>query len=90
MRPGGTIILFGGCKQGTAVTYDTYRIHYNEITLKGIFHFSPADVEEAHKLLSSSAIQVKPLISGSYPLDKIREPFERLSRGEGVKYAIVP
>jgi L-iditol 2-dehydrogenase len=90
VRPGGTVILFGGCKQGTAVTYDTYRIHYNEITLKGIFHFSPADVEEAHKLLSSGAIQVKPLISGSYPLEKIREPFERLSRGEGVKYAIVP
>ena len=90
VQPGGTVILFGGCKQGTIVTYDTYHIHYNEITLKGIFHFNPADVKEAYKLLSGGAIQAKPLISGSYPLEKISKPFERLSRGEGIKYAIMP
>jgi L-iditol 2-dehydrogenase len=89
-RRGGTIILFGGCKQGTTVTYDTYRIHYDEITLKGIFHFTPANVKQAFKILSSGAIDVKPLISGRYPLEKIREPFERLSRGEGIKYALIP
>jgi len=88
VRRGGTVILFGGCKQGTVVTYDTYRIHYDEITLKGIFHFTPADVKEAHKLLSSGAITVRTLISGSYPLEKIQEPFHKLSRGEGIKYAI--
>ncbi len=90
VRRGGTVILFGGCKQGTVVTYDTYRIHYDEITLKGIFHFTPADVKESYKLLSSGAIKVKPLISGRYSLENIREPFERLSRGEGIKYAIIP
>jgi len=90
VRRGGTVILFGGCKQGTVVTYDTYRIHYDEITLKGIFHFSPADVKAAYELLGSGTIDVKPLISGSYRLDKIREPFEKLSRGEGIKFAIIP
>jgi L-iditol 2-dehydrogenase len=89
-RRGGTIILFGGCKQGTIASYDTYRIHYDEITLKGIFHFTPADVREAYKLLSSRAINVSPLISGNYPLEKIREPFDKLSRGEGIKYLIIP
>jgi L-iditol 2-dehydrogenase len=90
VRRGGTVILFGGCKQGTVVKYDTYRIHYDEITLKGTFHFTPADVREAYRLLSSGAIAVKPLISGSYPLEKIHEPFDKLSRGEGIKYAITP
>jgi L-iditol 2-dehydrogenase len=87
VRRGGTVILFGGCKQGIIVTYDTYRIHYDEITIKGIFHFTPADVREAYKLLSSGAINVGQLVSGRYSLENIREPFERLSRGEGIKYA---
>ncbi len=90
VRRGGTVILFGGCKPGSVVTYDTYRIHYDEITLKGIFHFTPADVKEAYKLLSSGVINVKTLISGIYPLEKIHEPFDKLSRGEGIKYAITP
>lgn len=90
VRRGGTVILFGGCKQGTVVTYDTYRIHYDEITFRGIFHFMPADVKEAYSLLGEGRIDVRPLISGSYPLEKIREPFEKLSRGEGIKYAIIP
>jgi L-iditol 2-dehydrogenase len=90
VRRGGTVTLFGGCKQGTVASYDTYRIHYDEMTLRGIFHFTPADVKEAYRLLGEGLINVKPLISGSYPLENIREPFERLSRGEGVKYAIIP
>jgi len=89
-RRGGTVVLFGGCKQGTVVTYDTYRIHYDEITLKGVFHFTPHDVKSAYELLGSGAIDVKSLISGSYALDKIQEPFQKLSHGEGIKYSITP
>jgi len=90
VRRGGTVILFGGCKQGTIVTYDTYRIHYDEITLKGIFHFTPEDVREAYRLLGNGSINVAPLLSGSYPLADIRKPFEHLARGNGIKYAIIP
>ncbi len=90
VRRGGTVVLFGGCKKGTIVTYDTYRIHYDEITLKGVFHFTPADVKEAYRLLKENLVDVKPLISGHYNLEDIREPFDKLSRGEGIKYAIIP
>jgi L-iditol 2-dehydrogenase len=90
VRRGGSIALFGGCRQGSTVTYDTYRIHYDEITLKGLFHFTPADVKEAHRLLCDRLIDVRPLISGRYSLDNIFEPFDRLSRGDGIKYAIIP
>src|SRR4030042_6485468 len=46
VRKGGTVILFGGCKSGTTVTYDTGRLHYDEITLKGTFHYTPSDVKK--------------------------------------------
>lgn len=89
LRRGGTVVLFGGCKKGTRATYDTYRVHYDEITLKGVFHFNPQDVKTAYGLLMGK-INVSRLISGRYPLKDIHIPFEKLSKGEGIKYAIIP
>ena len=90
VRKGGTVVLFGGSPEGTKVTYDTYRLHYDEITLRGSFHFTPGDVKESYKLLRSSKLPVKERISGSYPLKDIHKAFDRLAKGKGIKYAIVP
>lgn len=90
VRRGGTIILFGGCKSGTTVTYDTGRLHYDEITLKGVFHFTPDNVNEAYNLLKNRTINVSTLISGKYPLKDTEKAFLKLSKGEGIKYAIIP
>jgi L-iditol 2-dehydrogenase len=90
LRRGGTVVLFGGCKSGTKVTYDAGRIHYDEITLKGVFHYTPADVRKAYELLVKGHIDVKYLISGRYPLQHTQKAFEKLSKGKGIKYAIIP
>lgn len=90
VRRGGTVVLFGGVKQGTVVTYDTYRLHYDEVTLKGVFHFTPQEVKEAYTLLAGGVINVAPLISGRYPLEGLPEALEKLAKGEGIKYAIMP
>lgn len=89
VRRGGKIILFGGAKKDTIVTYDTYRLHYDEITIQGSFHFNPSDVKNALRLLKDT-IKVAFLISGRYPLKDIATPFRRLSKGDGLKYAIIP
>jgi L-iditol 2-dehydrogenase len=90
VRRGGTVILFGGCKSGTIVTYNTERLHYDEITLKGVFHYTPADVKKAYKLLCNKNLNVSRLISGRFPLNQTQKAFENLSKGIGIKYAIVP
>jgi len=90
VRRGGTVILFGGCKSGTKVTYDTGKLHYDEITLKGVFHFTPSDVKKAYKLLCKGRIGISRLISGSYPLNQLQKAFDKLARGVGIKYAIIP
>ena len=90
VRRGGTVILFGGCKSGTTVTYDTGRLHYDEITLKGVFHFTPSDVKKAYKLLCKGRIGISSLISGSYPLNQLQKAFDKLARGIGIKYAVIP
>ena len=90
VRRGGTVILFGGCKSGTTVTYDTYRLHYDEITLKGVFHYTPADVKKAYTLIGEEKLGLSRLISGSYPLRDIEKAFNKLAKGTGIKYAIIP
>jgi len=90
VRRGGTVVLFGGCESGTTVTYDTGRIHYDEITLKGVFHYTPADVKKAYKLLCEGKLGVSRLISGRYPLKHVQKAFDKLARGMGIKYAIIP
>lgn len=90
VRRGGTVILFGGCKSGTTVTYDAGRLHYNEITLKGVFHFTPDDVKEAYRILKDRKIPVSKLISGHYGLRDTGKAFQKLMEGEGIKYAIIP
>lgn len=90
VRRGGTVILFGGCKSGTKVTYDAGKLHYDEITLKGVFHFTPSDVKKAYRLLCEKKIRVSELISGRYPLRHTQKAFDKLSKGVGIKYAIIP
>jgi L-iditol 2-dehydrogenase len=90
LRRGGTLILFGGCEKGTRVTYDTYRLHYDEITIKGSFHYTPDDVKKAYQLLCEGKLGLSRLISGRYPLKDIHKAFDKLAKGMGLKYAIIP
>ncbi|MEW6408620.1 MAG: zinc-binding dehydrogenase [Nitrospirota bacterium] len=90
VRRGGTVILFGGCKSGTTVTYDTGRLHYDEITLRGVFHFTPDDVRKAYRFLKDRRIPVSRLISGTFRLEDTTKAFQKLMRGQGLKYAIIP
>jgi L-iditol 2-dehydrogenase len=89
VRRGGTVILFGGCRAGTSVLFSAERLHYDEITLKGTFHFNPHDVKKAFLLLKAKEIGVKKLISGTYQLEDIQTVFTKLVKGEGVKYAFI-
>lgn len=90
LRRGGSLILFGGCPPGSIVKYDAGRLHYDEITIKGVFHFTPNDVKEARGLITKKILNVGSLISGSYPLSEIGSAFEKLKAGVGIKYAIKP
>jgi L-iditol 2-dehydrogenase len=90
VRKGGTVVLFGGCKPGSTVKFDAGRLHYDEISVRGTFHFTPGDVKKAMLLLKGKKIKVKKLISGTYRLKDIGEAFQKLVKGEGIKYAIVP
>jgi len=87
---GGNVMLFGGCPAGDRISVDTERLHYDQISLIGRFHFTPRDVAKAHKLLTEKKVDVSKLISATLPLERLPEAFQRLQSGDGVKYAIQP
>ncbi|MFQ5751639.1 MAG: zinc-binding dehydrogenase [bacterium] len=87
---GGLVLLFGGCPVGTSITFDTARLHYDEISLAGSFHFTPRDVHKAYELLVENQINVRKLITGVHPLKNLEQAFDLLMQGEGIKFAIQP
>ena len=90
VKQGGRVLFFGGLPSGTKVPLDAGRVHYDELTCLGAFHFTPADVREARDLLAGGATNVRPLVSGVEPLHALEDVFGRLDRREGFKYALVP
>jgi L-iditol 2-dehydrogenase len=61
--PGGTVVFFGGRERGTTVEVDTYRLHYEELTLRGAFHHRPANVRAALVFLASGAYPWERLVT---------------------------
>jgi L-iditol 2-dehydrogenase len=69
VRAGGTVLFFGGLERGTTVDVDTYRLHYEELTLRGSFHHTPADVRAALVFLASGAYPWERLVTHRVGLD---------------------
>jgi len=89
-RPGGRTLMFSGLPSGNEVPLDATRLHYEELTVLGAFHFTPSDVRDARELLITRALKLRPLISGVAPLANLTDIFERLDRRAGFKYALIP
>jgi L-iditol 2-dehydrogenase len=87
---GGTVLLFAGMPREAAVAVDAGRIHYDEVTLAGSFHYTPADASRALALLASGALPVDALVTGTALLSDFASAFDRVSRGEEMKVALVP
>jgi L-iditol 2-dehydrogenase len=89
-RPGATINLFGGCPGDTTITVSTEQLHYNALTLKGVFHNTPNFVRDALSLLGSRVIPFSLLISDHRPLKDLEQAFEDMKNRQAIKVAIEP
>ena len=89
-RPGATINLFGGCPKDTTISVNTDRLHYSELTLKGVFHNTPEHVRAALALLASKQIPFELLISDRRPLTDLAQTFEDMKNRAVIKVAMMP
>lgn len=90
VRPGGRVLLFGGCPPGESVAVDAGKIHYGNVTLYGVFHFTPAEVREALELLKDGRVPADRLITDHVPLADINKFFSQDGRKDYLKVAFIP
>ena len=88
VRPGGLVNLFGGCAPGTSIPLDTHRVHYNEITIKGVYHHRPETVRRALDRLADAEFRADLLLSGERPIDGVEEALRSMMRKEALKVVI--
>ena len=89
-RKAGTVLLFGGCPSGTSVSFDTDRLHYGELTVKGAFHHTPSCVEKSLSLISSGSIKTTGIVTHEMPLEEVEKALQLMAQGEAVKVALIP
>ena len=92
VRRGGTVNFFGGCKKGTKVEIDTFKLHYDELKLIGVFHHTPEYAKKALNMLSNSSISktVDKIITQTLPLADLKKAFEMQEAGKAIQIAIQP
>jgi L-iditol 2-dehydrogenase len=90
VRPGGRVVFFGGCAAGTALSVDTRRMHYDNLTLMAPFHFTPRDVRRAFEMLVQDRLGAKRVIDAHRRLDELEEVFGLLERSAVLKCAVIP
>jgi L-iditol 2-dehydrogenase len=85
VRPGGTVVFFGGRE----VAVDTFRIHYEELTLRGAFHHAPRHIRAALAFLASGAHPWERLVTHRVGLEGVAGLFADPPR-DLLKAAVVP
>ncbi len=71
VRPGGTVLAFGGLPRDARIEVDPYRIHYEEVTLRGAFHHTPRHVRAALAFLGSGAYPFERLVTHQVGLEGV-------------------
>jgi L-iditol 2-dehydrogenase len=89
VRPGGTVVMFGGLPRDARPPIDAYRLHYDELTIRGSFHHTPATVRAALGFLASGAYPWDRLVTHQVSLQALPELFADPPR-DLLKAAVVP
>ena len=87
--PGGTVLYFGGRESGAELRVDAYRLHYEELTLRGAFHHAPRHVRAALAFLASGAYPWELLVTHRVGLEGVAALLADPPR-DYLKAAVVP
>ncbi|KAL4759036.1 chaperonin 10-like protein [Aspergillus foveolatus] len=86
LKPGRTCIQAGLGKRLTNVPL--FLLTANELTLKGTVRFTPGCYQEAIELVKSKRVDLKPLITETFPLTRAQGAFHAQFERRGVKIVI--
>jgi 6-hydroxycyclohex-1-ene-1-carbonyl-CoA dehydrogenase len=88
LRKGGRLVVIGFSPE--AVPINAAKLMFYELELVGSLGCGGGLYPEIVALVASGRIDLEPIVSGTFPLDRINEGFDRLRRGEGVRWVVAP
>jgi 6-hydroxycyclohex-1-ene-1-carbonyl-CoA dehydrogenase len=88
LRKGGRLVVIGFSQE--AVPINAAKLMFYELELVGSLGCGAGLYPEIVGLVASGRIDLEPIVSGTLPLDRINEGFDRLRRGEGVRWVVTP
>lgn len=86
---GTRIVIFGGSVNDTQIPISMNDAHYRQLTITGSTGTSLPHYAEAAKIVNSGLLDLKDLISETFPLENIRGAFTYSKELKGIKGAIV-
>jgi len=89
-RKGARVEWFGGLPGGTQVEVDSTRVHYDELSIFGVYHLTPLTLERAFGMVCHGVIDARPLITHEVPLQNLKDGLKMMMEGRSVKVAVVP
>lgn len=89
-RKGARVQWFGGLPGGTQVEVDATRVHYDELTIFGVYHLTPLSLERAFRLVCEEVINVQALVTHQVALSDLETGLKVMMAGESVKVAVLP
>ncbi|MBT6277045.1 MAG: alcohol dehydrogenase catalytic domain-containing protein [Chromatiales bacterium] len=87
-RTGGLVNLFGGCAPGTVVPLDTHHVHYQELTVKGVYHHRPDTIRRALALLGESDFPADELLNGRVAIEDVAEGLQAMMDKRALKVVV--
>lgn len=88
LRRGGRLCIIGYSQDDLVVSAG--KLMFHEMEVVGSLGCGGRDYPEIMELVAAGRLQVEPVVSGTIPLERIAEGFDRLRRGEGVRWVVVP
>ncbi len=85
---GGTAVLFGGAKPGTTVNFDTRKIHYDQLTIKGIYHHTPEYIRRALGFVTAHGAELERMITATVPLRDTEKALRMMAERKAMKVEI--
>lgn len=85
LAPRGRLNWFAGLGAAQTVPVDTNKVHYKGLTLTGTTGSTNGDYGRCLRLAGDCAVDLSPLVSEVFPLEKIHDAIEYAASGAGMK-----
>lgn len=89
VRPGGVVNSFAGVPEGTTISLDVRKLHYQQFYLTGSSGVAPTHLRQALHLLASHRVETGPLITARYSFDAVGDAVAYAAGRVGLKAVIV-